>query len=140
MKYKFQSWMLVAVGLLASQFSFAKGTDTDGDGRFSKAEITQNRQVQLDKKFSKADTNQDGQISMDELHGKRKGISKKADLNKDGVITKDEAQAHLSENVGKYLQKKDANGDGYVDQDERKRKPKSVESKSKKASKKQNNK
>ena len=28
----------------------------------------------------------------------------------------------LSENIDKYVQKKDANGDGFIDQDERKRK------------------
>ena len=84
---------LVVLGLLAAQGVWAKGTDLNGDGVFSKDELLQARQKQLDKKFAKLDTNHDGQISMDELNGQRGGIAKKADVNKDGVITKAEALA-----------------------------------------------
>lgn len=123
MQHQFKTFTLLTMTvLLGSQIAMAKGTDTDGDGKFSKAEIKVQRQAQLDKKFAKFDTNQDGQLTMDELQGKRGGVAKKADMNKDGVITKDEARAHLSNNIDKYMQKKDANGDGFIDQDERKRK------------------
>ncbi|MBS1175411.1 MAG: hypothetical protein H6R05_1542 [Burkholderiaceae bacterium] len=127
MQHRFTVFSLsFMVMLLGSQMAIAKGTDTDGDGKFSKAEISEQRQVQLNKKFAKFDTNQDGQLTMDEINGKRGGVAKKADTNKDGVITKDEARAHLLVNVDKYLQKKDTNGDGFVDKDERKRKVSSV--------------
>jgi Ca2+-binding EF-hand superfamily protein len=113
------------------QFASAKGsTDINGDGLFSKDEIVQARQKQLDKKFTKLDTNQDGQITMDELNTKKRGvgIAKKADANKDGVITQAEARAYMSQSVDKYMQKKDLNGDGQLDQQERKRKAKSAKS------------
>ena len=124
--------------LVGTQVAVAKGTDTDGDGKFSKAEITAQRQVQLDKKFVKLDTNQDGQLTVDELKGKRGGVAKKADANKDGVITKDEARAHSSGSIDKYMQKKDVNGDGYIDKDERKRKASSGSNAGKKKAKKSN--
>ena len=76
-----------------------------------------------------------GQLTMDELKGKRGGVAKRADINKDGVITKEEARAHLSDNVDKYMQKKDLNGDGFVDKDERKRKVKSNSNSNKKRAK-----
>ena len=117
---------LVVLGLLAAQGVWAKGTDLNGDGVFSKDELLQARQNQLDKKFAKLDTNHDGQISMDELNGQRGGIAKKADVNKDGVITKAEAQAYMNQSLDKYMQKKDVNADGKLDQNERKRQPKSV--------------
>ena len=123
MQYRFKTFAVLTMAvLLGSQTAIAKSTDTDGDGKFSKAEITAQRQAQLDKKFAKFDVNQDGQLTMNEVKGKRGGVAKKADINKDGVITKDEARAHLSDNIDKYLQKKDVNGDGFVDKDERKRK------------------
>ena len=117
---------LVVLGLLAAQGVWAKGTDLNGDGVFSKDELLQARQKQLDKKFAKLDTNHDGQISMDELQGQRGGIAKKADVNKDGVITKAEAQAYMNQSLDKYMQKKDVNADGKLDQNERKRQPKSA--------------
>lgn len=117
---------LVVLGLLVAQEGWAKGTDLNGDGVFSKDELLQARQKQLDKKFVKIDTNQDGQISMDELQGQRGGIAKKADANKDGVITKAEAQAYMNQTLDKYMQKKDVNADGKLDQNERKRQPKSA--------------
>jgi EF hand len=101
-----------------AQGALAKGTDQDGDGRFSKAEITQKRQEQLDKKFAALDVNQDGQLTADELNGKR-GIAKKSDANSDGVITKAEAKAQMTQNIDKYLNKKDMNKDGFVDKEER---------------------
>ena len=116
---------LVVLGMLAAQGAWAKGTDLNGDGVFSKDELLQARQKQLDKKFVKLDANQDGQITMDELKGKRGGVAKKADVNKDGVITQAEAKAHMAQNLDKYMQKKDANNDGALDQNERKRPPKS---------------
>ena len=116
---------LVVLGMLAAQGAWAKGTDLNGDGVFSKGELLQARQKQLDKKFVKLDANQDGQITMDELKGKRGGVAKKADVNKDGVITQAEAKAHMVQNLDKYMQKKDANNDGALDQNERKRQPKS---------------
>ena len=116
---------LVVLGMLAAQGAWAKGTDLNGDGVFSKGELLQARQKQLDKKFVKLDANQDGQITMDELKGKRGGVAKKADVNKDGVITQAEAKAHMAQNLDKYMQKKDANNDGALDQNERKRQPKS---------------
>ena len=119
----------IVVALLGMQSASAKGsTDINGDGLFSKDEIVQARQKQLDKKFTKLDTNQDGQITMDELNTKKRGvgIAKKADANKDGVITQAEARAHMSQSVDKYMQKKDLNGDGQLDQQERKRKAKSA--------------
>ena len=116
---------LVVLGMLAAQGAWAKGTDLNGDGVFSKDELLQARQKQLDKKFVKLDANQDGQITMDELKGKRGGVAKKADVNKDGVITQAEAKAHMAQNLDKYMQKKDANNDGALDQNERKRQPKS---------------
>ena len=123
MQYRFKTFAVLTMAvLLGCQTAIAKSTDTDGDGKFSKAEITAQRQAQLDKKFAKFDVNQDGQLTMNEVKGKRGGVAKKADINKDGVITKDEARAHLSDNIDKYLQKKDVNGDGFVDKDERKRK------------------
>ena len=121
----------IVVALLGMQSASAKGsTDINGDGLFSKDEIVQARQKQLDKKFTKLDTNQDGQITMDELNTKKRGvgIAKKADVNKDGVITQAEARAHMSQSVDKYMQKKDLNGDGQLDQQERKRKAKSAKS------------
>ena len=121
----------IVVALLGIQSASAKGsTDMNGDGLFSKDEIVQARQKQLDKKFTKLDANQDGQITMDELNTKKRGvgIAKKADANKDGVITQAEARAHMSQSVDKYMQKKDLNGDGQLDQQERKRKAKSAKS------------
>ena len=138
-RFKFKVFALSLMAMLwGSQMALAKGTDTDGDGKFSKAEITAQRQAQLDKKFAKFDANQDGQLTMNEVKGKRGGVAKKADINKDGVITKDEARAHLSENIDKYVQKKDANGDGYLDKDERKRKASSGSNAGKKKAKKSN--
>ena len=135
-RFKFKVFALSLMAMLwGSQMALAKGTDTDGDGKFSKAEITAQRQAQLDKKFAKFDANQDGQLTMNEVKGKRGGVAKKADINKDGVITKDEARAHLSENIDKYVQKKDANGDGYLDKDERKRKASSGSNAGKKKAK-----
>ena len=116
---------LVVLGMLAAQGAWAKGTDLNGDGVFSKGELLQARQKQLDKKFVKLDANQDGQITMDELKGKRGGVAKKADVNKDGVITQAEAKAHMTHSLDQYMQKKDANNDGALDQNERKRQPKS---------------
>ena len=116
---------LVVLGMLAAQGAWAKGTDLNGDGVFSKDELLQARQKQLDKKFVKLDANQDGQITMDELKGKRGGVAKKADVNKDGVITQAEAKAHMTHSLDQYMQKKDANNDGALDQNERKRQPKS---------------
>ena len=96
MQYRFKTFAVLTMAvLLGSQTAIAKSTDTDGDGKFSKAEIAAQRQAQLDKKFAKLDTNQDGQLTMDELKGKRGGVAKRADINKDGVITKEEARAHL---------------------------------------------
>ena len=139
MQYRFKTFAVLTMAvLLGSQTAIAKSTDTDGDGKFSKAEITAQRQAQLDKKFAKFDANQDGQLTMNEVKGKRGGVAKKADINKDGVITKDEARAHLSENIDKYVQKKDANGDGYLDKDERKRKASSGSNAGKKKAKKSN--
>ena len=126
---------LVVLGMLAAQGAWAKGTDLNGDGVFSKGELLQARQKQLDKKFVKLDANQDGQITMDELKGKRGGVAKKADVNKDGVITQAEARAHLSENVDRYMQKKDANKDGLLDPNERKRAKKAGDSAAKKPQK-----
>ena len=63
------------------------------------------------------------------------GIAKKADVNKDGVITQAEARAHLSENVDRYMQKKDANKDGLLDPNERKRAKKAGDSAAKKPQK-----
>ena len=126
---------LALVALLSTPTVFAKGTDTDGDGKFSKTEVTAQRQKQLDKKFEKFDTNQDGQLTMDEIKGKRGGIAKKADVNKDGVITKDEARMHLSGSIDNYFQKKDMNGDGLIDKDERKRKANKSASDKKKTNK-----
>ena len=117
----------IVVALLGMQSASAKGsTDINGDGLFSKDEIVQARQKQLDKKFTKLDANQDGQITMDELNTKKRGvgIAKKADANKDGVITQAEARAHMSQSVDKYMQKKDTNNDGALSPDERKRKAK----------------
>ena len=119
----------IIMTLLGMQSASAKGsTDINGDSLFSKEEIVQARQKQLDKKFTRLDTNQDGQITMDELNTKKRGvgIAKKADANKDGVITQAEARAHMSQSVDKYMQKKDLNGDGQLDQQERKRKAKSA--------------
>ena len=121
----------IIMTLLGMQSASAKGsTDINGDSLFSKDEIVQARQKQLDKKFTKLDTNQDGQITMDELNTKKRGvgIAKKADANKDGVITQAEARAHMSQSVEKYMQKKDLNGDGQLDPQERKRKAKSAKS------------
>ncbi len=120
---------LLLLGLLAAQGVWAKGTDVNGDGVFSKDELLQARQKQLDKKFTKLDTNQDGVISMDELKGQRGGVAKKADVNKDGVITQAEARAHMSQSLDRYMQKKDANSDGVLDQNERKRQSKSAAAK-----------
>ena len=121
MKQYFVYGLLLA-GVLGTQSVLAKGTDIDGDGVFSKEEITQARYKQLDKKFEKLDTNKDGQVSMDELKGQRGGIAKKADANKDGVITKAEARAYTDQSVDKYMQKKDLNRDGKLDKEERSRK------------------
>lgn len=129
---------LVVLGLLAAQGVWAKGTDLNGDGVFSKDELLQARQKQLDKKFAKLDTNHDGQISMDELNGQRGGIAKKADVNKDGVITQAEARAHTNQSLDKYMQKKDVNADGKLDQNERKRQPKSATQSNSKSQKKIN--
>ena len=129
---------LVVLGLLAAQGVWAKGTDLNGDGVFSKDELLQARQKQLDKKFVKLDANQDGQITMDELKGKRGGVAKKADVNKDGVITQAEARAHMNQSLDKYMQKKDVNADGVLDQNERKRKPKSATQSNSKSQKKLN--
>ena len=129
---------LVVLGLLAAQGVWAKGTDLNGDGVFSKDELLQARQKQLDKKFAKLDTNHDGQISMDELNGQRGGIAKKADVNKDGVITQAEARAHMNQSLDKYMQKKDVNADGKLDQNERKRLPKSATQSNSKSQKKIN--
>ena len=102
MQYRFKTFAVLTMAvLLGSQTAIAKSTDTDGDGKFSKAEIAAQRQAQLDKKFAKLDTNQDGQLTMDELKGKRGGVAKRADINKAGVITKEEARAPLSDNVDK---------------------------------------
>ena len=136
MQHKFKIFAALALLMsVGTQVAVAKGTDTDGDGKFSKAEITAQRQAQLDKKFVKLDTNQDGQLTVDELKGKRGGVAKKADANKDGVITKDEARAHSSGSIDKNKQKKDVNGDGYIDKDERKRKASAGSKKSKKVGK-----
>ena len=127
--------MVVALALLAglggSVASYAKSaTDVNGDGMFSKDEVLQARQKQLDKKFAKLDTNQDGQISADELKSKKRGvgIAKKADVNKDGLITQAEARTYLSEKVDQFMLKKDANHDGLLDPAERKRKIKTSRS------------
>ena len=115
------SALLLGSMLLLSHSVMAKGTDVNGDGVFSKDEVLQARQKQLDKKFVKFDQNQDGQITMNELEGKRGGLAKKADVNKDGVITTAEAREHMNKNVDKYFSKKDTNSDGVLDQQERKR-------------------
>ena len=115
-------------------------TDLNGDGMFSKDEVLQVRQKQLDKKFAKMDQNQDGQITADELKSKKRGvgIAKKADVNKDGVITQAEARAHMNQSLDKYMQKKDVNADGKLDQNERKRQPKSATQSNSKSQKKIN--
>ena len=130
--------MGVLAGVMGVSSVWAKSaTDLNGDGMFSKDEVLQVRQKQLDKKFAKMDQNQDGQITADELKSKKRGvgIAKKADVNKDGVITQAEARAHLSENVDRYMQKKDANKDGLLDPNERKRAKKAGDSAAKKPKK-----
>ena len=116
------SALLLGSMLLLSHSVMAKGTDANGDGVFSKDEVLQARQKQLDKKFVKFDQNHDGQITLNELDGKRGGLAKKSDVNKDGVITTAEAREHMNKNVEKYFSKKDTNSDGVLDQQERKHK------------------
>ena len=127
------SAFLLGSMLLLSHSVMAKGTDVNGDGVFSKDEVLQARQKQLDKKFVKFDQNQDGQITLNEMDGKRGGLAKKADVNKDGVITTAEAREHMNKNVDKYFAKKDANSDGVLDEKERKHK--NASGKAKKAKK-----
>lgn len=127
------SAFLLGSMLLLSHAVVAKGTDVNGDGIFSKDEVLQARQKQLDKKFVKLDQNQDGQITLNEMDGKRGGLAKKADVNKDGVITTAEAREHMNNNVDKYFAKKDANSDGVLDEKERKHK--NASGKAKKAKK-----
>ena len=110
-RFKFKVFALSLMAMLwGSQMALAKGTDTDGDGKFSKAEITAQRQAQLDKKFAKFDANQDGQLTMNEVKGKRGGVAKKADINKDGVITKAEHTAHANSMFARM----DKNKDGKI--------------------------
>ena len=54
------------------------------------------------------------------------------------MITQAEARAHMNQSLDKYMQKKDANADGVLDQNERKRKPKSATQSNSKSQKKLN--
>ncbi len=93
--------------------------DTDGDGKFSRAEIAQYKG--LAKNFDKIDTNNDGYLTKDEMkaqHAKSAESKLKAiDSNQDGRISRAEADAKTPM-LAKHFDKIDANKDGFIDKAE----------------------
>lgn len=113
--------LTVVLGVSVGFGAFAKATDTNKDGSFSREEMLTAAYDKAEKKFKKADVNGDGRVTMDEISGKKLTVAKGADMNKDGVITWDEYKAHVAKGVDKRLAKKDTNGDGALSKEERAR-------------------
>ena len=118
--------LTVVLGVSVGFGAFAKATDTNIDGSFSREEMLAATYDKAEKTFKKADANGDGRVTMDEIAGKKLTVAKAADMNKDGVITWDEYKAHVTKNVDKRLVKLDANHDGALSKEERSRKKKSM--------------
>ncbi|QHS59769.1 EF-hand domain-containing protein [Chitinophaga agri] len=114
---------------------FFKKSDTDGDGKISKAEADKmdKGRFNLKEKFTAIDTNNDSYLTKEELmafgkkngHGPRPGVKhegpfQKLDTDKDGKISKAEADKQESGrfNLKEKFSAIDANGDAYITKDE----------------------
>jgi hypothetical protein len=95
-----------------------RAADTNADGLISKAEAA--ALPRLAEHFDAIDANRDGQVSAEELraargqrHGKGQMFTR-ADADKDGKVSQQEFIARATER----FQRLDANGDGFLTQDE----------------------
>lgn len=93
--------------------------DTDGDGKFSRAETAKYKGIAKD--FDKIDTNKDGYLTRDEMKAQRAKRAetklKAIDGNQDGRISRAEAEAKTPK-LAKNFDKLDANKDGFIDKAE----------------------
>lgn len=97
-----------------------KAADTNADGLISREEAA--ALPRLAKHFDAIDANKDGQVAAEELRaahaarraGKGGGMFARADGDKDGRVSQQEFIAKATER----FQRLDANGDGFLTQDE----------------------
>jgi Ca2+-binding EF-hand superfamily protein len=124
---------LVAVGLVAGTVMAGDAprsdaprdemrSDTDGDGRVSRAEASAAATERTNEWFDKLDLNKDGYVTQDEMRQaretRRAGMREKmdehfkeADANNDGQLSLDEVQAKLPRLSGRFdALDKDKNG------------------------------
>lgn len=109
-------------------------SDTDGDGRISRAEATAASNQRSAEWFDKVDRDKDGYLTSEELkearqtwRGKRHDRKahmgerfKEADANADGQISLDEAQARMPK-LAERFSELDADKDGLLSKDELRR-------------------
>ncbi len=111
--------ILAAGAALAAQPGGLRGADADGDGLITAEEIDA-RTARL---FDEADADGDGALSADELSAYREERRRQwreendPDRNKDGVISFAEHQ----DAAKARFERLDENGDGVLDEDERRR-------------------
>lgn len=127
----------VSATLLFSSAAMAKPkADTNKDGEISKAEFV----AHANARFKKSDANDDGVVTREERraeHERRRAAKSEAqfekmDSNGDGAISKAEYDAHHAARKAAAMKRRDLNGDGEVNaQDREMRKAKHAERRAK---------
>jgi hypothetical protein len=131
-------YALAMAGLLAGHAMAGEGprgdamrSDTDGDGRISRAEAEAAGSRRSSEWFDKLDLNQDGYVTQDEINQakeSRRGEMKarfderfkEADVNSDGQLSLDEVQAKMPKLADRFSTL-DQDKNGLLSRDELKR-------------------
>ena len=126
------SFGILAMSALANAGPGDKGfdrLDTDGDGEISAAEVDAAEAKRAEKKserdakraerFAEADADGNGSVSREEMKAYRdaKRAERNPDKNNDGVVDRSE----FLDQAEKRFDKQDANGDGVLSDDERRK-------------------